>query len=144
MGSSPEFFFIVAPRTYYHLSLSIHEPEPLRGKITEEEMRFRNSELPKKALFNLYNNVLFQTLFDFYLVDVLPRHAYYPWKQNYYEPHQKENPLKKAERIVKANQENLMMLYVRPKKSEDINVGDPRYFSHFLFHLFKNKNKFVC
>ena len=47
--------------------------------------------------------------------------------------------MKRSERIVKANQENLMMLYVRPKKPEDINVGDPKYFSHFLFHLFKNK-----
>ena len=41
-SSRPEFFFIVPSRTYFHLSLSYHEPDPLRYKITEEEMRFRN------------------------------------------------------------------------------------------------------
>ena len=51
-----------------------------RSRITEEEMRFRIKQMPKKNLYNLYYNVLFQSFFDFCLVDVIPRTAYYPWK----------------------------------------------------------------
>ena len=31
------------------------------------------------------------------------------------------------------------MMYVRPKKPEDVQIGDPKYFSHFIFHLLRNK-----
>ena len=146
-SSRPEFFFIVSARTYFHLCLGFHEPEPVNFRISEEEMRYRMKQQPRTAMMNLYNNVLFQTLFDFCLVEVIPRSAYYPWKENEdYRPFQKkkERKLKKSERIADSQTDNLMMIYARPKKTEDLGVGNQKYFSHFMYNLFKNKNKFVC
>ena len=132
-------------RTYFHLCLGLHEPDPVTYRISEQEMRYRVKQMPKSNLMNLYNNVLFQTLFDFCLVDILPRSAYFPWKETEeYQPYQNKVPLKRSQKIQKAQSDNLMMVYARPKKTDDLDVGNPKYFSHFMFILFKNKNKFVC
>ena len=139
-SSRPEFFFIVPIRTYFHLCMSTHEPEPELYRISEEAMRHKVSELQRTDLYNLYHNVLFQALFDFCLVNVLPRSSYYPWKK--YEQTSNHTPKPGSERaqmIYQANKDTLMMVFVRPKKPEDVNVGNPKYFSHFVFHLFRNK-----
>jgi len=144
-SSRPEFFFIVSPRTYFHLCLGFHEPEPVTFRISEEEMRYRVNQHPRTALMNLYNNVMFQTLFDFCLVDIIPRSAYYPWKETEeYQPFQKKTPMRKAQRIANSQTDNLMMVYARPKRTEDLGIGDQKYFSHFMYNLFKNKKKFLC
>ena len=151
-SSSPEFFFIVSPRTYFHLCLGIHEPEPVTFRINEEEMRYRVNQNPRTAMFNLYNNVMFQMLFDFCLVEIIPRSAYYPWKEiEKYQPYhssrsenQNKAPIKKAQRIANSQTENLMMVYARPKRTEDLGIGNQKYFSHFMFNLYKSKNKFLC
>ena len=111
-----------------------------RSRITEEEMRFRIKQMPKKNLYNLYYNVLFQSFFDFCLVDVIPRTAYYPWKPapSLSQYQMNRNPL------LRDNSDSLMMIYARPKKEEDMCVGNPKHLSHFLFNLFKNKNKNLC
>ena len=139
-NSRPEFFFIVPIRTYFHLCISTHEPEPETRRISEQEMRYCVSNRPKTALYNLYHNVLFQTFFDFCLVNILPRSAYYPWKK--YESHldYKTKPgSERAQLVYQANKQNLMMIYVRPRKPEDVEVGNPKYFSYYLFHLLRNK-----
>ena len=120
--------------------MGVTDPEPVEGKVSEEHMRYLISEIPKKPLMNLYQNVIFQTFFDFCLVDVLPRSAYYPWKKNIYKPFRRsKKSLTNAEKINEANQDNLMLLYVRPRKPEDVNVGNPKHFSYFLFTILKNK-----
>jgi len=142
----PEFFFITPIRTYFHVCLSGHDPDPVRFKITEEEMRFKIRELPKRALFNQYNNVLFQSFFDFCLVDMIPRNSYYPWKKHTYSPFARPEKIKgekMSERVIKANKDSLMVMYVRPKKPEDLQIANPKHFSHYLFVLFQNKNKFL-
>ena len=144
-SSRPEFFFIVSPRTYFHICLGFHDPEPVTFRINEQEMRYRVKQHPRTALMNLYNNVMFQTLFDFCLVEIFSRSAYYPWKETEeYQPFQKKTPMKRSQRISNSQSDNLMMVYARPKKTEDLGVGNAKYFSHFMFNLFKNKNRFVC
>jgi len=137
----PEFFFITPIRTYLHICLSGHEPDPVQFKISEEEMRFKLRDLPKRELFNLYNNVLFQCFFDFCLINMIPRNSYYPWKKNTYNPFSRVS--KSGDRIIRTNQDNLMVMYVRPKKPEDLQIKNPKHFSHYLFILFKNKKKFL-
>ena len=139
-SSRPEFFFIVPIRTYFHLSMSTHEPEPEFYRISEETMRYRASQRQRTDLYNLYHNVLFQALFDFCLVNILPRSSYYPWKK--YEltsDHRPKPGSERAQMVYQANKDTLMMLYVRLKKPEDVEVGNPKYFSHFIFHLCRNK-----
>ena len=141
-NARPEFFFILPIRTYFHLCMSTHDPEPETSRISELEMRYIASNRPRANLYNLYHNVLFQTFFDFCLVNILPRSSYYPWKK--YESSTEHKPQPGKERVqllYQANKDHLMMIYVRPKKPEDIEIGDPKYFSHFIFHLLRNK---VC
>ena len=137
-ASRPEFFFIVPIRTYFHLCISTHEPEPELYRISEETMRHRASLRQRTDLYNLYHNVLFQALFDFCLVNILPRSSYYPWKKYEFTTDHKPK-LKRAQMVYQANKDTLMMVYVRPKKPEDVAVGNPTYFSHFIFHLLRNK-----
>ena len=118
--------------------MSSHEPEPEFYRISEEGMRHRASLRQRTDLYHLYHNVLFQALFDFCLVNILPRSSYYPWKK--YELTTDYRPkLKRAQMVYQANKDTLMMVYVRPKKPEDVDVGNPTYFSHFIFHLLRNK-----
>ena len=139
----PEFFFIMPSRTFFHICMGLSDPDPCREKISEDEMKFKLDGVIKRDTFNLYNNVMFQTFFDFCLVEVLPRSAYFPWKQSSSSVETRPLAKKKFDRIYQENINNLMMVYARPKKLEDISVDSPKYFSHFLFHLMKNKNKFV-
>lgn len=146
-SSRPEFFFIVPIRTYFHLSMSTHEPEPEFYRISEETMRYRARQRERTDLYNLYHNVLFQALFDFCLVNILPRSSYYPWKKydltneiNNYRP---QPGRERAQMVYQANKDTLMMVYVRLKKPEDVEVGNPKYFSHFIFHLLRNKKTFL-
>ena len=141
-ASRPEFFFIVPIRTYFHLCMSTHEPEPEMFRISEEAMRYRASLRQRTDLYNLYHNVLFQALFDFCLVNILPRSSYYPWKK--YELTGDHRPkLKRAQMIYQENKDKLMMVYVRPKKPEDVEVGNPIHFSHFIFHLLRSKVRLI-
>ena len=139
-NARPEFFFIVPIRTYFHLCLSTHDPEPETCRISERDMRYQARNRPKKNLYNLYHNVLFQTFFDFCLVNILPRSSYYPWKKYESAIDYKVRPgRERAQLLYQANKDQLMMMYVRPKKPEDVQIGDPKYFSHFIFHLLRNK-----
>ena len=142
-SSRPEFFFIVPIRTYFHLCMSTHEPEPEFYRISEETMRYTASQRQRTDLYNLYHNVLFQALFDFCLVNILPRSSYYPWKKydltNEMTNHKPKPGSERAQMVYQANKDTLMMVYVRLKKPEDVEVGNPKYFSHFVFHLLRNK-----
>ena len=119
--------------------MGVIDPEPVEGRISEEDMSYIISEIPKKPLMNLYANVTFQTFFDFCLVDVLPRSAYYPWKKNIYNPFNRRSKMSSVEKVHQANKDNLMLVYVRPKKPGEINVGNPKHFSYFIYTILKNK-----
>ena len=144
-NARPEFFFIVPIRTYFHLCMSTDVPEPETVRISELEMRYIAGNRTRTQLYNLYHNVLFQTFFDFCLVNILPRSSYYPWKKYQSATEHKIKPGKeRVQLLYEANNDQLMMIYVRPKKPADVDIGDPKYFSHFIFHLLRNKTEFLC
>jgi len=143
-SSRPEFFLIVAPRTYFHLCCGINEVEPVKKRITEEEMRIINKKNPKTSKLTHVKNVLFQIFFDFCLVDILPRKSYYPWKP--FRRHNKTPMISNVigvSKIYEEQHENLMLVYVRPKKSNELEVGNPVYFDHYLNRMLKTKDRMV-
>ena len=48
--------------------------------LTAEEMRENAAGLKNQSGLMLPNNIAFQLLFDFCLVDLIPRKAFFPWR----------------------------------------------------------------
>ena len=49
-------------------------------KLSVEEMRKNAARLKNQSGLMLPNNIAFQLLFDFCLVDLIPRKAFFPWR----------------------------------------------------------------
>ena len=137
-SSRPELFLIVNARTYFHLCGGYNELSPVEDRMTDQEMDFLMSSLNRNPQHFLYQNILFQILFRFCLIDVIPRQAYYPWKKFTMQSKTKSS-LKKAGAVYAAHHDSLCLLYARPRTPEEVQIGNPRYFSHFLQRLLKNK-----
>lgn len=141
-SSRPEFFFIVTARTYFHLCCGFSSAEPERIRVTEEEMRAKNKQFEKKINLTLHYNVLFQVLCDFCLVDYLPRKAFFPWKKH--KRHNKQKMISNKARndqLYEANQDRLMLIYVRPRKPAELGIGNPKYLDFFLAQILKSKRR---
>ena len=80
-AARPEFFFIVTPRTFFHMHCGVG---PAQGsttkKLSVEKMRENAVRLKNQSGLMLPNNIAFQLLFDFCLVDLIPRKAFFPWR----------------------------------------------------------------
>ena len=141
-SSRPEFFLIVTARTYFHLCCGINDAEPSKIRLSEDEMRLKNKRVVMTPKLSTYFNVLFQVLFDFCLVDIVSRKSYFPWK-----PYKRNTKTPRisdkvgADKFYEENHEKLMMVYVRPKKPEDLEIGNPVYFEHFLTRILKTKDR---
>jgi hypothetical protein len=141
-SSRPEFFLIVTARTYFHLCCSFSNAEPEHIRVTEEEMRAKSKQVEKKNNLFLHYNVLFQMLCDFCLVDYLPRKAFFPWKKH--KRHNKQKLLSMHLRNdvqYEANHDRLMLMYMRPRKPEELGIGNPKYLEYFLAQLLRNKSR---
>ena len=80
-AARPEFFFIVTPRTFFHMHCGTGPPNGASTrKLSVEEMRENAANMKNQSALMLPNNVAFQLLFDFCLVDVIPRKAFFPWR----------------------------------------------------------------
>ena len=80
-AARPEFFFIVTPRTFFHMHCGTGPPMGASTrKLSVEEMRENAANMKNQSALMLPNNVAFQLLFDFCLVDVIPRKAFFPWR----------------------------------------------------------------
>lgn len=151
-SARPEFFLIVTARTYFHMCCSHHQLEPVNSRVSEQQMRDWITLVPKTPKLTLPYNVMFQMLFDFCLVDVLPRAAYFPWKpyseygtaRGLEEKPKVTQPAKKyMQEQYKNNQENLMLVYARPKLDSEVQISRPDYLEYFLRQVLKNKKQHV-
>jgi len=142
-SSRPEFFLIMTARTYFHICCGYSSTEPEYQRITEEVMREKRiQEVVYQSMQTTKHNVLFQVLFDFCLVDVLPREAYFPWKKHKaFQYGGNKMKQRRADRVYEEHHSSLMLVYARPKKMEDLDLGKPHNFEHFVMRMVKNKTR---
>ena len=119
----PEFFFIITPKTWAALTL---------GKCLQNE-RVKRLQTPKNILFNL--------LFEYKLLDVLPRKSFIPWPKKGKE---KESKAREHTKEIQRLEENLYFIKARPKvdlgivyNSSDEKIAYPpahwlEYFVHAI------------
>lgn len=148
-SSRPEFFLVMTARTYFHICCGYSSLEPEYRRVSEEVMRQkRKEEVVYQGTQTTKHNILFQVLFDFCLVDVLPRESYFPWKK--YKTFRiagqgqrvgTGSGTKRADKVYEQHHSTLMLVYVRPKKIEELDIGKPHYFEHFVLRIVKNKSR---
>jgi len=138
-AARPEFFFIVTPRTFFHMHCG---SGPAQGASTKrlsvEEMRENAYGAKNQNLMMLPRNIAFQLLFDFCLVDLIPRKAFFPWRPP---PTQKKGGVRAAR--FEEHKENLMVVYARPKPEEEVKIGTPHHLGFFLSAMTKRKSSFL-
>jgi len=143
-SSRPEFFLVMTARTYFHICCGYSTLEPEYSKISEERMKEkRKQEVVYQSMQTTRHNVMFQVFFDFCLVDTLPRESYFPWKK--YKSFRRGpggmTEKKKADRVYEEHHSSLMLVYVRPKKIEELDLGKAHNFEHFILRMVKNKSR---
>jgi len=145
-SSRPELFLVMTARTYFHICCGYSTLEPEYSKISEEAMKEkRKQEVVYQSMQTTRHNVMFQIFFDFCLVDVLPRESYFPWKK--YKTFRRGSVInrigkkKHADRVYEEHHSSLMLVYVRPKRMEELNFGKPHNFEHFILRMVKNKSR---
>jgi len=139
-AARPEFFFIVTPRTFFHMHCGVGPAQEgaatKKTLTTVEEMRENAAGLKNQSGLMLPNNIAFQLLFDFCLVDLIPRKAFFPWR-----------PLPTYKKVRAAqfeeHKENLMVVYARPKPEDEVNLGTPHHLGFFLSAMMKRKSSFL-
>lgn len=141
-AARPEYFFIVTARTYFHICCGIGETDPIPEKLSEEEVEsFNKATSINGRLFKKYN-VLFNILFDFYLIDRLPRNSFFPWKTHKsYNMAQRATPRIGLDKLYAEYNENFFLIYVRPKRTKDLPFKNPIYFDYFLSVMLQNKGR---
>jgi hypothetical protein len=139
----PEFFFIVPARTYFHLCCGRGGLEPVTERCTEEEMRERIAAIEPVQSLMIPNNIAFQLLFDFCLVDVLPRQAFFPWKPYSAKGHTPSKAKMNLGIHYEGHAQDLMLVYARPKPDEAVGVRNPAHLAYFLGGLMKRRLVFL-
>jgi len=111
---------------------------PSTKRLSVEEMRENAFAAKNLNQLMLPNNIAFQLLFDFCLVDLIPRRAFFPWRPP---PKQKQGGVRAAR--FEEHKENLMVVYARPKPEEEVNIGTPHHLGFFLSAMMKRKSSFL-
>jgi len=137
-AARPEFFFIVTPRTFFHMHCGA-APLPSTERLSVEEMRENVFGAKNQNTLMTPKNIAFQLLFDFCLVDLIPRRAFFPWRPP---PKQKAKGGMRLARF-EEHKENLMVVYARPKSEDEVNIGTPHHLGFFLSAMMKRKSSFL-
>lgn len=145
-SSRPEFFLVMSARTYFHLCCSDQTVTPVTSRMSTQEMRMHLSESEKLTKLVMPYNVMFQLLFDFCLLDILPRSAYFPWKPFIRHGNNKPRPIRGKEYLTSLYRDyhdSLMLVYVRPRKDEEMEILRPHYLEYFLRKVLKDKKQSI-
>ena len=104
----PEFFFIISPKTWVNLTLGkCLADEPIKQKLTTK-------------------NICFNLLFDYQLLDVLPRKSFMPWPKNDKQKLLQTVPKHRLKYTteMKKLEENMYLIKARPKADLGIVCND--------------------
>lgn len=131
----PEFFFLVSMRTWMHMTCGLGYEDTIEDDDTES--------CPPPAKLMLPLNVLFQMLFEYSYVDVIPRKAYIPWKKyTYHNKVKRITEQRFLDNFYESEKDTLVLVHSRPRVN---SISKEHCFNleYFLTIVLKNKATFL-
>jgi len=132
--SRPELFLLCTARTLFHMYSGNPGLSPVSGNTYR--LRKMNESLlssPYKPLPWLFskNNCIFRMLFEFKLIDRIPRQGFLPWKYKHQE-FRVPGEVTSTRKLFENFEDELFLVYVRPRLDPGVDLTEPAHLEYFL------------